>query len=121
MRGSGGFAGLIDVSRSNTKLRARGWRTAAPLCRAGNGGASTELNAASRSWPSSPHLLLEHLLDLTDFFLDLAGLVLGLAFSLQVRVVRDLADLFFDFAFHFMKGALDLILGTRSHRFSPYR
>jgi hypothetical protein len=46
------------------------------------GGASTDPNAGSRSWQSRPHLLLERLLDLTDLFLDLAGLVLGLAFIL---------------------------------------
>ena len=44
-----------------------------------------------------------------DLFFNFAGLVFDYAFGLQVRIVRDLACFFFDFTFHLMKGALNLI------------
>ena len=53
--------------------------------------------------------------------LDLAGLVLGLAFRLQMGIVRDLAYFFLDFAFDFMKSAFDLVLCACAHGYSPYR
>src|SRR5664279_93184 len=86
-----------------------------------NGGASTHPHPESRSCLGPPDLLLEHFPDLSDLLLDLAGLVLGLAFRLQVGIVRDLAHVFLDFAFHFMKSAFDLILCACAHGYSPYR
>src|ERR1022692_2857384 len=89
--------------------------------RAGNGGASAAPNAGTCSGQSPPNLLLEYFFDLPDLFFNFPGPVFGFAFSLQVGIVRDLACLLFNFAFHFMKLAFNLILRTRAHRFSPYR
>jgi hypothetical protein len=67
------------------------------------------------------NLFLEHFFDLPDLFFDFAGFMFGSTLSFQVRIVRDLACLSFEFAFCFMKSAFDLILRTRVHLFSPYR
>jgi hypothetical protein len=56
------------------------------------------------------NLLLEHFFDLPDLFLNFADVVFGFAFNHQVRIVRDFACCLFDFAFHFMKTAFNLIL-----------
>src|SRR5258708_28569681 len=64
------------------------------------------------------HLLLKHLFDLADFLLDLAGEVFVLAFGRQVGVARQLSRFLFDFAFHLMKLASNLILCARFHAFS---
>jgi hypothetical protein len=50
-----------------------------------------------------PNLLLEYFLDLPDLLFNFAGVMFGFAVSLWARIVRDLACLLFDFAFHFMK------------------
>src|ERR1017187_26794 len=65
------------------------------------------------------NLLLEHLFNLADFLLDLAGELFVLAFGLQLGVVRDLSRFLFGFAFHFMDVSFDLILCARFHIYSP--
>src|ERR1035438_7398012 len=60
-------------------------------------------------------LLLQYLFDLSDFLLDLAGDLFGLAFGFQVGIVRHLSRGLLYFAFQLMKFALDLILRTRFH------
>src|ERR1022692_2499443 len=74
----------------------------------------------TRPAQSPPNLLLEYFFDLPDLFFNFPGPVFGFAFSLQVGIVRDFARLLFDFAFHFMKLAFNLIFRTRFHLFSPY-
>jgi len=65
----------------------------------------------------SCNLLLEHLFNLPDFLLDIAGDLLCLAFVCQIRVAGDLSYLCFHIALHFVKLALDLIRRARFHVF----
>src|ERR1022692_158237 len=85
---------LTSVARSSAELRA-------PSCRP-QVFCSTELRATvqsvissarTRSGQTPPNLLLEHLFDLSDLFLD--------------------------FAFHFMNSAFNLIFRAGVHLFSP--
>ena len=62
-------------------------------------------------------LLLEHFFDLSESFLNFAAILFGVAFGPQVRIVRDSAGRLFDFAFHFMNTAFNLILRTGVHCF----
>ncbi len=65
-------------------------------------------------------LLLENFLDLSDLFLDRAGDLFILAFRHQVRIVGHFAYFCLEFALHFMKLALSLIVRTGFHfLFSP--
>src|SRR5579871_4759442 len=73
-------------------------------------------------WPANDlcventgHLLLEHLFNLADLVLDLAGDSFGLAFSLEVGIVRSLSRFLFGFTLQLMKFARDLILRARFH------
>jgi hypothetical protein len=75
----------------------------------------TNVSRAGQESVSSP---LQHFFDLTSLFLNLAGGVFGFAVSLQPTIVRDLACLLFDFAFHLVKSAFDLVPRTRLHQFS---
>jgi hypothetical protein len=63
--------------------------------------------------------LLEHLFDLPDLLFNFASILFGLASILQARIIRDFACRLFDFAFHFIKIAFNLILRARVHFFSP--
>ena len=58
------------------------------------------------------NLLVEHLFNLREFLLNLAGELLCLAFVRQVRVADDLAYAFLDNALHFVTRAVDLIRGA---------
>ena len=73
--------------------------------------------SCSRLPPSAgeAQLLLDHLLDLPDFLLYLAGEFFILTFGGQVAVTRDLARLLFDLALDFKKRPLDLISRARFH------
>src|ERR1039457_3458266 len=92
---------LTSVARSSAELRAPSCRPPV-FC-------STELRATvqsvissarTRSGQTPPNLLLEHLFDLSDLFLNFAGRL-------------------FDFAFHFMNSAFNLIFRAGVHLFSP--
>src|SRR5450759_2071836 len=60
-------------------------------------------------------LLLEHFFDLSDLFFNFASVFFGVAFGLQVWIIRNFTGRLFDFAFHFMNSAFNLILRTRVH------
>src|ERR1039458_4725950 len=78
-----------------------------------NGGASVVPNAGTCSGQRPPHLLPKHFFDLPGLFLNFTGVWVRFAFSLLGQICRYFSRLFFDFAFHFMKLAFNLILRTR--------
>jgi hypothetical protein len=60
-------------------------------------------------------LLTEHLLDLADLLLDVAFDLIGVALGFQSGVSEGLAGAFLDLARKIFGGAFDFILGTRFH------
>jgi hypothetical protein len=66
-----------------------------------------------------PDLPLEYFFDLPDFHLHFAGVLFGVAFNLQVGIIRDFAGRLFDSAFRFVNSAFDLSRRTGVHLFSP--
>jgi len=60
-------------------------------------------------------LLLEYLLDLADFILNLAADLFARTFSLKIRVIRYLASLLLDFAFRLVELSLDFIFCAFFH------
>src|SRR5664279_1624439 len=62
-------------------------------------------------------LLLEYLLDLANFILNLAANLFCGSFSFEVRVLRDLADFFLDLAFGLVQLSFEFIFCTWFHGF----
>jgi hypothetical protein len=65
------------------------------------------------------YLLLQHLFNLADLLLDFAGEFFVFAFGRQFGVVRNLSGFLFEFTFHVMQRAFDLILRARFHLVFP--
>lgn len=71
-------------------------------------------------YPTTSCLFVKDVFNLPDLLSDLTCEVFGLSFSLQIRIAGDLACFLFDFAFHFVKPAFNLILNATFHLFSPF-
>jgi hypothetical protein len=68
-------------------------------------------------YPTTSCLFVKDVFYLPDLLSDLTCEVFGLSFSLQIRIAGDLACFLFDFAFHFVKPAFNLILDATFHLF----